>query len=143
MQYHACHVLRVDDHYLISLNVRSDTMSVQNGFCSDKCKKWSENVRCPTVISSSARIFVKHFAAFCFDHSYRQWCIQGGGGLGAPAPPLRTEKSFFGAASFSNHETCNVLAINSMQHSYSKQAFIPKLLLYFCRFGVSCLHCED
>ena len=31
-----------------------DTMSVQSHVCWEKCKKWSENVWCPTVISSSA-----------------------------------------------------------------------------------------
>ena len=33
---------------------RSDSLAEHIDFCSDKCHKCSENVRCPTVISSSA-----------------------------------------------------------------------------------------
>ena len=33
---------------------RPDSLAEQIDFCSDKCHKCSENVRCPTVISSSA-----------------------------------------------------------------------------------------
>ena len=33
---------------------RSDSLAEHIEFCADKCYKWSENVRCPTVISATA-----------------------------------------------------------------------------------------
>ena len=32
---------------------RSDSLAEHIEFCADKCYKWSENVRCPTVISGT------------------------------------------------------------------------------------------
>ena len=36
---------------------RSDSLEEHIDFCSDKCHKCSENVRCPTVISSTVALF--------------------------------------------------------------------------------------
>ena len=42
----------------------SDTMTDHRKFCSDKYMKWSENVRCPTIISSSDCVHPIHAKMF-------------------------------------------------------------------------------
>ena len=58
------HVLTSHPGFALRLRVRvhirrSDSLAEHIDFCSDKCHKCSENVRCPTVISSSEGVIQK------------------------------------------------------------------------------------
>ena len=43
---------KLKDEWLLK-NFCLDILSDQNQECSDECQFWSENVRCPTIISST------------------------------------------------------------------------------------------